>query len=36
MSETIQSASDRDHPREAELPTHAMPAEAQRSAETTS
>jgi nucleotide-binding universal stress UspA family protein len=29
MSETIQSASDRDHPTEAELPTHAMPAEAQ-------
>jgi nucleotide-binding universal stress UspA family protein len=29
MSETIQSASDQDHPREAELPTHSMPAEAQ-------
>lgn len=29
MSETIQSASDRDHPREAELPTHSVPAEAQ-------
>jgi nucleotide-binding universal stress UspA family protein len=29
MSETIQSASDRDHPTEAELPTHSVPAEAQ-------
>jgi nucleotide-binding universal stress UspA family protein len=29
MSETIQSASDRAQPREAELPTHSMPAEAQ-------